>query len=127
MKKVLVFDDEENILEICEYILTMKGFEVITKQICTNVIEDLKEVRPDIVLMDNWIPEIGGIEATQKIKNHPEFKNVPVVYFSANNDVQKLAEQAGADYFVAKPFDLNVLEEAVVRALDNSLLNQRNC
>jgi two-component system cell cycle response regulator DivK len=70
--------------------------------------------------MDNWIPETGGIVATQTLKKHPEFKSIPVIYFSANNDIQSLAKQAGADTYLEKPFDLTELEEIIDQTLKKS-------
>jgi two-component system cell cycle response regulator DivK len=63
--------------------------------------------------MDNWIPEEGGILATQKIKNTPGISDLPIIYFSANSDIRLLAEQAGADHYLAKPFDLDDLLKIV--------------
>ncbi|MNT89342.1 CAI-1 autoinducer sensor kinase/phosphatase CqsS [compost metagenome] len=63
--------------------------------------------------MDNWIPNIGGVEATKLLKSHDEFKNIPVIYVTANSDIKTLAQNAQADDFVAKPFNLEDLEEKV--------------
>ena len=51
------------------------------------------------------------------IKSHPEYKNIPVIYFSANNDVATLAQEAGADTYLAKPFDLDQLEDLLSNVL----------
>lgn len=109
-KSVLIFDDDVDILSILTYLLEEKGWKVTTKTTCANLISDIIEARPDIIMMDNWIPESGGKIATQQIKSHSEFKSIPVIYFSANNDIEKLAQEAGADTFLAKPFDLDHLE-----------------
>ena len=114
-KRILIFDDDTDILSICSYILEEQGWGVHTRTHCNNIIEALSEVRPDVILMDNWIPDTGGIVATQLIKEHDEFKSIPVIYFSANNDIKTLAQKAGADTFLAKPFDINELEEVVRR------------
>lgn len=119
-KRVLVFDDDEDILEICKYILERKGLEVFTKQSCVHVIEDLKEYRPDVVIMDNLIPEIGGVVATRTIKNDAEFGHIPVILFTASKDIQKLAQDAQADDFIEKPFNLNQMEKIVENALKNN-------
>jgi CheY-like chemotaxis protein len=110
-KTVLIFDDDVNILELCSIILTECGYHVETSETSHDIIEKVSAIRPDAILMDNWIPEIGGIEATRLLKNNEEFKNIPVIYFSANNDIQMLAKQAGADAHIAKPFDLEELED----------------
>ncbi|HXI00467.1 MAG TPA: response regulator [Sphingobacteriaceae bacterium] len=112
-KRIIIFDDDTDILSICSYILEEQGWEVHTRTHCNFVIETLEEVRPNVILMDNWIPDTGGIIATQLIKEHAEFKYIPVIYFSANNDIKTLAAKAGAETFLAKPFDINELEEVV--------------
>ncbi|MEJ6981822.1 response regulator [Pedobacter sp. P351] len=113
-KSVLVFDDDEDILSILIYLLEEKGWKISTRTTCANILADIEETRPDVILMDNWIPESGGKVATQLIKNHSEYKHIPVIYFSANNDVEKLAKEAGADTHLAKPFDLDQLEHLLV-------------
>ncbi|RKD13730.1 response regulator receiver protein [Pelobium manganitolerans] len=112
-KKVLIFDDDVNILELCSIILTECGYEVATSETSHDIIEKVSEMHPDAILMDNWIPDIGGIEATQMLKRDERFKNIPVIYFSANNDIKSLAEKAGADAYLAKPFDLDELENLI--------------
>jgi DNA-binding NtrC family response regulator len=114
-KRVMIFDDDLDILSICSYILEEQGWEVHTSTHCNNILENVDRVRPDVILMDNWIPETGGIIATQTLKKHPEFKQIPIIYFSANNDIQSLAKQAGADTYLEKPFDLTELEEIINR------------
>jgi CheY-like chemotaxis protein len=112
-KRILIFDDDIDILSICSYILEEEGWEVQTSTNCNNIIEKVRDIRPDVILMDNWIPSTGGIIATQTLKGDNELKNIPVVYFSANNDIQSLAKQAGADTFLAKPFDITELESII--------------
>ncbi|RYY24632.1 MAG: response regulator [Sphingobacteriaceae bacterium] len=112
-KKVLIFDDDEDILAICTYILEEQGWEVSTFSNCNSIIEKVESIMPSVILMDNWIPDSGGIVATQAIKQQPKLKHIPVIYFSANNDIRSLAQQAGADSFLAKPFDLEELETVV--------------
>lgn len=116
-KSVLIFDDDVDILSILTYLLEEKGWKVTTKTTCANLIDDITEAKPDIIMMDNWIPQSGGKIATQEIKSHKEFKSIPVIYFSANNDIEKLAQEAGADTFLAKPFDLDHLESLLETVL----------
>ncbi|HEX7365509.1 MAG TPA: response regulator [Pelobium sp.] len=112
-KRILIFDDDVNILELCSIILTECGYEVATSETSHDIIERVQETTPNAILMDNWIPDIGGIEATKILKNHPEFNHIPVIYFSANNDIKSLAKKAGADAHLAKPFDLDELENLI--------------
>jgi len=112
-KKVFIFDDNNDILELCTLILEDAGYEIKTSATSNNIIEQVLAYMPDIIFMDNWLPDVGGIEATQELKAHPDLKHIPVIYFSANNDVSALANKAGADSFLAKPFDIHTLEEIV--------------
>lgn len=113
MKRVLVCDDEQDILDIIEFVLVDAGWEVVTTTHVNDIIDQVEEAHPSVILMDNWIPGTGGIVATRAIKNHPQFKEIPVVYITANNDITYLADQAGADFSLPKPFDLDLLEKIV--------------
>lgn len=115
-KRILICDDDSDILSICQFILGEIGLEVHTRTDCNNIISVVDEVRPDVILMDNWIPDTGGIIATRILKQHPEFKKIPVIYFSANTDIKLLATEAGADSYLAKPFDISDLEKAIASA-----------
>lgn len=112
-KRVLVFDDDKDILEICKIILDEAGYEILTSENARDIENQVAAFNPDLILMDNWLPDLGGIVATKTIKNNPLLKQIPVIYFSANTDIAKLANQAGADSYLAKPFDITELEEIV--------------
>ena len=116
-KKIIFFDDDEDILSICSYILTQQGWEVFTYTDCNEITERVSAVVPSVILMDNWIPDTGGIIATQTLKNTAELKHIPVIYFSANSDIQLLASHAGAETYLAKPFDLDDLEKVINKVL----------
>ena len=116
-KKIIIFDDDEDILSICSYILEEQGWKVYTFTNCNNIIERVSGILPDVILMDNWIPDDGGIMATQSLKLDEDLKTIPVIYFSANSDIQLLADHAGADSYLAKPFDLEELEKVISTVL----------
>lgn len=116
-KKVIIFDDDDDILSICTYILEDHGWKVYTYDNCNDVTGKVANIMPDVILMDNWIPDTGGIEATQALKADAMLKSIPVVYFSANSDIQSLAKTAGAESYIAKPFDINDLERVINEAV----------
>ena len=116
-KKVFIFDDNTDILELCTFILEDAGYEIKTSSTSNNIIDQVSAYIPDIIFMDNWLPDVGGIEATRELKNHPTLKYIPVIYFSANNDVMLLADQAGADGYLSKPFDIQELEDIILKHL----------
>jgi CheY-like chemotaxis protein len=77
----------------------------------------VKLFSPNVILMDNWIPDAGGVKATQQIKNDFMLKDIPVIFFSANDRVQDLAIEAGADFYLQKPFEIEELETVVSKAV----------
>lgn len=121
MKRILIFDDDADILDILKYLLEDSGWVVHTRRNCNSLLDAVESCEPDIILMDNWIPEKGGIVATQLLKSNEAFRNIPVIYFSANNNIKALAEEAGADAWLAKPFDLNDLETMLNSYKEKSL------
>lgn len=112
-KKIIIFDDDEDILSICRLILEHGGWEVHIFTDCKNVEEKVSKVLPDVILMDNWIPDEGGVASTLKLKSNDQLKHIKVILFSANSAVNKLAEEAGADGFLEKPFELDRLEQVI--------------
>ena len=115
--KILIYDDDADILEVCATILRMKGYDVMCKDHCKDVLLDIETYQPDVILMDNWLPDIGGVKSIQLIKKTPQFQDIPVIFFSANSHVEELAKEAGADYMLKKPFDLTELQKAIAKAI----------
>ena len=121
-KRVLILDDDLDILQICTIVLKKKGFDVMTLNHSNQVLEQVNSYHPDVILMDNWIPGPGGIEATRMLKTNAATQNIPVIFFSANSNVTQLAREAQADYFLQKPFDISELEAIVQMAISHSVL-----
>jgi len=116
-KRILLFDDDKSILDVFTIIFSENGYEVEVSETSHNIIERVADFRPHLILMDNWIPDIGGIEAVKLLRNHSEFKDIPVIYISANSDINTLAKKAEADDYLAKPFELQILEKKVEKFL----------
>jgi DNA-binding response OmpR family regulator len=112
-KRVLIFEDDMEILEISKTILEARGYEVFFCSHCKNILELVNTLRPHLVLMDYIIPEGDGIKAVRLLKSRLEWKNIPVIFFSAHEEIENLAFKAGADNYIAKPFDINYLEYIV--------------
>jgi CheY-like chemotaxis protein len=119
-KKIVIFDDDEDILSICSFILEEQGWKVYAFTDCNQIAERVSAILPSVILMDNWIPDDGGIIATQTLKKTEQLKNIPVIYFSANSDIELLANHAGAETYLAKPFDLEELERVINKVLVNN-------
>jgi CheY-like chemotaxis protein len=80
---------------------------------CKNVIDDINLVKPDVILMDLWIPEIGGELTIPIIKANADTKHIPVVIFSANSQLKEICKKIKADGYLEKPFDISLLKETV--------------
>ncbi|WP_153798753.1 response regulator [Foetidibacter luteolus] len=115
--KVLIFDDDADILQICTIVLKKKGLAVHTEMSSENLLEKVSRHSPSVILMDNKIPGMDGVTATRMIKENEASKDIPVIFFSANTDVAKMSEEASCDFYLQKPFDINELETIVMKAL----------
>src|SRR6201991_3079646 len=123
-KRVLILDDDPDILQICSIVLKKKGFDVVTLNNSNQVVDHVKTHQPNVILMDNWIPGPGGVEATRQLKMTPETQDIPVIFFSANSNVTQLAREAQADYFLQKPFDITELEAIVQMAINQGVSSE---
>src|SRR5690606_26232755 len=115
--RILILDDDEDILYFCSVVFEGLNFEVISSPHSKDIITQVEQAAPDIVLIDNWIPGLGGVKATQILKNTPHLKNIPVILFSASSNLPSLAEEAGANNYLKKPFDLSELEDLALSLL----------
>ena len=112
-RRVLIFDDDEDTLAICSHVLASFGWEVHTRSDCDNIFNALETVKPSVIFMDNGIRNQSGVAATQMIKSHSNYKNIPVILFSANSEIKDLANKAGADTYLEKPFNIRDLERVI--------------
>ena len=109
MKTILIFDDDQEILFVCKVILQRGNYRVETRICCDNILEDISQVKPDMILMDLWIPEIGGENAIQLMKNNKASQQIPVILFSANVDIAEISNRLDANGFLKKPFEIDNL------------------
>lgn len=114
--RVMIFDDDKDLLAVCNMVLSCKHYEVHGLSKCRDIIREVKQFSPHVILMDNWIPDTGGVHATRCLKSDPQLKHIPVIFCSANDQVADLASAAGAEFFLQKPFEMEELENAVLRA-----------
>jgi len=115
--KILIYDDDEEILLLCKTILLKYGYEVVTKIRCENIVADIETVQPNLVLMDLWIPEIGGEKAIDFAKTNESSANTPIILFSANADIEEICTRSGADGYIEKPFDIKSFIQTIERTI----------
>jgi two-component system cell cycle response regulator DivK len=117
MKSILILDDDEDTLFLCKHILKNKEWKVNTLQHCNNILENIEIYNPDLIIMDNSIPDEGGVAATRKIKESSGYKNIPVIFSSATLHIEAIAKIAGADAYISKPFNITELKQQVIKFL----------
>ena len=104
----MVADDDQAILEAVGVILEYNGYEV--KQILNGEgLTEMKENLPDLLLLDIWMSGVDGRDICKKLKSEPATANLPIVLVSAGKDIAQSALDAGADDFLAKPFEIDEL------------------
>jgi two-component system alkaline phosphatase synthesis response regulator PhoP len=109
--KVLVVDDEPDIVEILSYNLTKENFEVSKAYNGYEAVSFALKNHPDLIIMDIRMPEMNGIEACRMIKKNEYMKNIPILFLTADNDeyTSLSAVEAGGDHFVTKPIRPSIL------------------
>lgn len=104
-QKILVIDDEQDIVELISYNLTKEGYQVFTAANGKEGIKVAKEVNPDLIILDVMMPEMDGIEACRLMRSLPEFKHTFMVFLTARSEeYSEIAGfNVGADDYIAKP------------------------
>lgn len=113
--KILLVDDEPDILEIVSYNLSSQGYKVITAENGADGVKKAKKEKPQLIILDVMMPEMDGIEACEQIRQIPEFKDVIITFLTARSeDYSQLAGfEAGADDYITKPIKPKVLVSKV--------------
>lgn len=113
MKKVLIIEDDEGIIEAMQLAIEMLGYSVKTLSKGDTVVQTVIEFKPDVIMLDLLLSGMDGKEICKKLKSTPETSHVPVIMLSAHPTAKLSAKEAGADYFLPKPFDVNELLDKV--------------
>jgi two-component system, OmpR family, alkaline phosphatase synthesis response regulator PhoP len=102
--KILLVDDEKDIVEFLEYNLVQEGFEVITAYNGMEALKKLSE-KPDLVILDIMMPQLNGYDVCKKIRSLPEFRQTPVIFLTAkSSEVDEIRGlEIGANDFIQKP------------------------
>ncbi len=113
MSRILVVDDDTDILSVMEILLTMKGFEVEVTAKGENTFPKIDTFRPDLILLDVLISGHDGRNICKQLKSNEATRHIPVIMFSAHPGAAATIADYGADDFIAKPFDVNNLIQKV--------------
>ncbi len=105
LRKVLIADDEPDILEILKYNLIKEGYQVITAQNGDEAIVKAKQTNPDLIILDIMMPEKNGVEVCEILRAQPQFKETLIMFLTALSDeaTQIKGLTTGADDYISKP------------------------
>ena len=115
MKKIIIADDEHKILMSLEYSFRKNGYDVYIARDGTEVLEFLKTMVPDVILLDIMMPNLDGYSTLETIRKEEALKDTKVIFLSAKNnpkDIEKGLEM-GADAYVTKPYSIKKLMQQI--------------
>ena len=120
VKKVLIADDEPNIVVSLEFLMRRQGYEVRVVNNGEDALNAVTEFVPDLILLDVMMPRMSGYDVCQKVRENPAWQGIRIVMLSAKGrDVEVTKGMAvGADAYVTKPFSTQELLATVGRMLD---------
>lgn len=114
-KKILIADDEPDILEIIQYNLTKEGYEVLTARDGDEALTKARMHKPDLIILDIMMPKKNGVEVCELLRMQPAFKETLIIFLTALNDESSHIKglESGADDYVSKPISPKVLMSRV--------------
>lgn len=106
-KKILICDDTQEILDLFSLILEDEDYDLATEICSTKLIQRIHTEKPDLLILDLWMPVISGEQILHEIRNTLEICDLKVIVISASQDGAALAYKSLADNYIAKPFDID--------------------
>src|SRR5690625_4925783 len=122
---ILVVDDEQDLLDLIEYNLKKEGYHVLRAENGQDGIQIAREMKPDLVLLDIMMPQMGGIEVCQRMRSDADLRHIPIIFLTARSDEKTEVEglDKGADDYITKPISTRKLIsriKAVMRRFDDT-------
>lgn len=114
-KKVLVVDDEQDIVETLKFMIEMEGYECHCAYDGEQGLNKAKELMPDLIILDVMMPFVNGYKVSRMLKFDARYKDIPILMLTARSQDsdKELGEETGANEYITKPFDINYLIERV--------------
>ncbi len=113
MKKILLIDDDPDIITVLQVLLKKKGYEVATASREQEAYQQVAVFKPHLIVLDVLLSGVDGRAICKKLKNSPASKHIPIIMFSAHPSAQKNMEDFGADDFIPKPFESSKILERI--------------
>lgn len=115
---VFICDDDADIAEVTELIVLRNNYRVKVFSFCEKIPDEAEKLQPALILLDLWMPKMGGERVTRLLKKNPATRHIPVYLFSATRDLDYAVKRTGADGFINKPYDINELEMLIHSVID---------
>ena len=114
-KRVLIVDDEPDIVESVKFSLELENIECLEAYDGEAALYKAKSEKPDLIILDIMLPKINGYKIARLLKFDQKYKNIPIIMLTARTQEKdvKLGEETGADKYITKPFDMDLLVNAV--------------
>lgn len=115
MAKILIVDDEKDIVETLSFMLQAKGFETVAAFDGEEGLKLAKETNPDLIILDVMMPKINGYKICRLLKYDARYKNIPIIMVTARSQEgdKLIGEETGADEYITKPFEFNDVFEVI--------------
>lgn len=111
MKKILIVDDDPDLLDVMQIYLSTYGYKVIVADTCDDGLRTFYDEKPDLVVLDINVHDQDGREVCAKIKANAESNHIPIILVSGNQEALVTYESYGANAMIEKPFDFKLLDE----------------
>jgi phosphate regulon transcriptional regulator PhoB len=127
-KKVLVVDDEKDIVELISYNLEGEGYSILKAYDGRRALDSIRQDKPDLVILDLMMPEVSGMEVCRRIRGIPETAGLPIIMLTAKSEPidRILGLEIGADDYITKPFHVQELIARVRAVLRRSEQRQKD-
>lgn len=102
--RVLICEDDLSITEVMKIVLESKDYDVKVLYDGTEIISEVKNFAPHVILLDIWLPGIDGRDIIKILRQNSNSTSIPIIVMSALSDIESIAEQSRADAYLAKPF-----------------------
>lgn len=109
MKRILIVDDNADILELVEMILQRQGFDTVTSKSGEDALKNLQSYSPQLILLDVFLGSTNGVDICNQIKSDPQSSHISIIMFSAHTAQDIVFNKCTADDFIEKPFDVHHL------------------
>ena len=125
MAKILIIDDDHDLANLTKITLTKNGYKVSILHSADNITDEIKTLKPDLILMDIMMPGISGAEAVRNLKGHPQLKSIPVIFLTGlvlggEEEIDKPGISVDGQMYqtLGKPYEIDELLAVVSKTLN---------